>query len=113
MKNNVQRDFGRIVKKARIDYCTLHDLRRTFISHLAMAGVNASVVKGLAGHASIATPQKYYTRVMPDKLRSAQAEIPFDGAIGDGADVSDTYQTEKEGGTDEKPKVINIDQFVG
>jgi len=55
MRNNVQRDFGRIVEKAGIDRCTLHDLRRTFISHLAMAGVNASVVKELAGHASIAT----------------------------------------------------------
>jgi integrase len=47
----VQRGFGRIVKEAGIDHCSPHDLRRTFASHLAMAGVNEAVVQKLAGHA--------------------------------------------------------------
>jgi len=87
-RNNVQRGFGAIVKRAGMPHCTLHDLRRTFVSHLAMAGVNEAVVKDLAGHASISTTLRYYTRIMPQALRSAQARLPFDGVL---QDVSDTY----------------------
>ena len=36
--NNVKRDFGRIAKKAGIAHCSMHDLRRTLVSQLAMAG---------------------------------------------------------------------------
>ncbi len=79
--NNVQRGFHRIVKRAGIGYCTMHDLRRTFISHLAMAGVNAAVVKELAGHASIQTTQKYYTRILPEIVQSAPDKLPFGEAI--------------------------------
>lgn len=51
------------------------------------------MVRELAGHASIKATRKYYTRIMPESLRSAQAEIPFDGIICcEGDDVSDTYQ---------------------
>jgi hypothetical protein len=35
------------------------------------------------------TTVKYYTRILPEALRSAQARLPFESAI---ADVSDTYQ---------------------
>jgi len=87
-RNNVQRGFGAVVKRADIPRCTLHDLRRTFISHLAMAGVNEAVVKELAGHASISTTLRYYTRIMPQALRSAQARLPFESIL---RDISDTY----------------------
>ena len=85
--------FAEIVEDAGIDYCTLHDLRRTFVSHLARAGVNAALVQKLAGHSAIATTVKYYTGVMPDSLREAQGRLPFDEVIGCGArTVSDLYQ---------------------
>jgi len=65
-----------------IERCTLHDLRRTFISHLAMAGVNEAVGQKLAGHAQLSTTLEHYTRIMPDALRSAQARLPFGNVFG-------------------------------
>ena len=41
------------------------------------AGVNEAVVQKLAGHASVSTTLKYYTRIMPEALRIAQARLPF------------------------------------
>jgi integrase len=81
MANNVARGFNGIVKKAGIERCTMHDLRRTFVSQLAMAGVNQAVVQQLAGHASIATTVKHYTQIMPDAFRSATDLLPFNEAI--------------------------------
>lgn len=57
-RNNVQTGFRRIVERAAIKPCTLHDLRRTFVSQLAMAGGNETVVQKLAGHASMGTTLK-------------------------------------------------------
>lgn len=84
---SVSRGFRQIADKAGIPHCTLHDLRRTFVSQLAMAGVNAAVVQQLAGHASISTTVRYYTGIMPDVLRDARDRLPFDKVI---ADVSNT-----------------------
>lgn len=86
-RNNVQKEFRRLVKRAGIDYCSMHDLRRTFVSHLAMAGVGEAMVKELAGHASISTTLRYYTQIMPEALRAAQARLPFEDVL---RDVSDT-----------------------
>jgi len=83
LANNVWRDFQEIVKKAGIKRCSIQDLRRTFASQLAMAGVNQAVVQKLVGHASISTTCKYYTNVLPPALRSAQAALPFGGVIRD------------------------------
>ena len=87
-RDNVQRDFNRIVDRAGIKRCTLHDLRRTFASHLAMAGVSEAIVKELTGHASISTTLRYYTRIAPHALRSAQARLPFENVL---RDISNTY----------------------
>jgi integrase len=83
MSSNVQRDVGQIVKGAGIPHCTPHDLRRTFASQLAMAGVNQVIVQKLAGHASIQTTIKHYTGVMPEALRAAQARLPYDQLLQD------------------------------
>jgi len=53
-----------------------------------MAGVNEAIVQKLAGHSSIATTLRYYTNILPQALRSAQARLPFNSVL---ADVSDTY----------------------
>lgn len=86
--DTVSRQFKQVVEKAGIEHCTLHDLRRTFVSHLAMAGVNAAVVQRLAGHASISTTVRYYTGIMPKALRAAQARLPFRSVL---RDISDSY----------------------
>ncbi len=87
--NNVLRTFLGIVKRAGIADCTIHDLRRTFISHLAMAGVNEAVVQRLAGHASMSTTLKHYTAILPDVARRAPERLPW--ALGP-AIVSNSYQ---------------------
>lgn len=111
--NNLQRGFRRIVEKAGVEYCSIHDLRRTFISHLAMEGASAAVVKKLAGHASIRTTQKYYTRIMPDAVKSAADRLPFGDAIRRATMCTESAHAGTEDSTDEKGKVINLAQFVG
>jgi integrase len=87
--NNVLRTFLGIVKRAGIGECTIHDLRRTFISHLAMAGVNEAVVQRLAGHASMETTLKHYTAILPEVARRAPERLPW--ALGP-AIISNSYQ---------------------
>jgi len=91
--DTVTKGLRKVVEGAGIKYCTLHDLRRTFVSHLANAGVNAALVQQLAGHSAIATTVKYYTGVMPEALRAAQARLPFQKVIGG---VSDMYHVPDE-----------------
>ncbi len=124
-KNHVHRGFRKIVDRAEIEYCTPHDLRRTFVSHLAMKGASAPVVKELAGHSSIMTTQRYYTKISEKAMRSAQDKLEFGKVISDGGeegereadgkmpseDISDTYQ---KGDTDEKEKaakIISLDRY--
>ena len=96
--SNYRRDFNEIVTKAGIKRCTVHDLRRTFISHLAMAGVNEAVVQKLAGHASIETTLKHYTRILPEAAWRAPLQLPWaNGSIF----VSNSYQIGEDGGMQE------------
>ena len=83
LRNNIQRDFKVIVKRAGIPKCSMHDLRRTFVSQLAMAGVNEAIVQKLAGHSSITTTLTYYTHILPHALRAAQDALPFNAVLKD------------------------------
>jgi integrase len=102
MTNNVQRDFGQIVKRAGIPHCTPHDLRRTFVSQLAMAGVNQAIVQKLAGHASIQTTIKHYTGVMPEALRAAQGRLPYDNLL------QDVSYPDREADSDQNTKTAEV-----
>ena len=77
LEQNARRDFRTIVKKSGILHCTLHDLRRTCFSHLASAGINEAVVQKLAGHSSISTTLKHYTRILPESLRQAPLRLAY------------------------------------
>lgn len=55
---------------------TLHDLRHTYASHLAMAGVPIPVVKELLGHSDIATTM-IYAHLSPDIHKAAVEKLPF------------------------------------
>lgn len=57
--NSLCQVFLRIYDAANLDKATSHSGRRTFITGLAMKGVNVRVLAALAGHRSIATTQRY------------------------------------------------------
>jgi integrase len=80
MRYNVHRAFRCLLRKAGIQHCSVHDLRRTFVSYLAMSGVNEAIVQRLAGHASIATTLRHYTHILPESLRQAQESLPYSRA---------------------------------
>jgi len=75
--NTIIRTFKGIVKKAGIAECTIHDLRRTFLSHLAMSGVGQAVTQQLAGHSDMGTTLEYYTHILPEPLKQAPTRLPF------------------------------------
>lgn len=68
--NNVGRSFGVIRRKAGIDKCTIHDLRRSAITNWARY-LPIQVTQQFAGHSSISTTRKYYIAVRPEDIASA------------------------------------------
>ena len=75
MGSNLGRQWGRIVRNARVKPISLHDLRRTYITRLIGAGVPLPTVQKLAGHANIQTTLKYYNWVSDGDLREAVAKL--------------------------------------
>lgn len=71
---------------------------------------NAAVVKDLAGHAAIRTTQKYYTRVLPEALRSAPERLPFGGVIRRSI-CRDSAHGPQSGEKEEAAKIISLDRF--
>ena len=69
--NNLTRDFKAIVRSARIADATLHDLRRSCITHWARK-LRAPIVRELAGHADIRTTLKYYVSIRQEDLAEAR-----------------------------------------
>lgn len=66
--------LGKIARAAGIPTVSPHDLRRTFITRLARAGVDLDLIKDLAGHESIATTQTYIRR-RDDERRAAASQL--------------------------------------
>lgn len=79
MLHGINRDFRLITDRAGIAPCTIHDLRRTFLSHLQMAGVSAAVAQKIAGHASIQTTIRSYTEILSESVREAPGRLPYSG----------------------------------
>lgn len=67
---NALRRFWDRHKKEYDDF-TLHELRHTYLTNLAQAGVHPSVMQRLAGHASMSTTLEIYTHVNNSDLRDA------------------------------------------
>ncbi len=70
-RSKAHKAFQAIVTASGIAACTFHDLRRTFCTDLARAGVNQLVCQKLAGHASSTTTARYYQAVDDEMKRAA------------------------------------------
>ena len=66
--------WGRLIREARIENFTWHDMRHDFASKLVMARVGLYVVKELLGHASITQTEKY-AHLQPDVHSEAVEKI--------------------------------------
>jgi len=63
---SVRRSFDDALQAAKIQNFRFHDLRRTFGSRLALAGVDLNRIKELLGHASIKTTEIYLHAELKD-----------------------------------------------
>lgn len=71
----VSHEFRRLVKKAGIGYCTLHDLRRSFATLAQRVGVDKYTVKDLGGWSTVSVVEGYYTGDVKEAHRKAMKKI--------------------------------------
>lgn len=70
VRNNLNRDFDVVRRKAGVAKCTLHDLRRSAITNWAQA-LPIQAVQQFAGHSNITTTKKYYLAVRKEDVEKA------------------------------------------
>lgn len=76
-KHNIfSRNFSRILHRAELEKGSLHTLRHSFASHLAMRGVDLLRIGQMMGHSSVTTTQ-LYAHLLPSSLKEAVLNIPF------------------------------------
>ncbi len=68
--HNMTRNFKRIRTKARVDKCTIHDLRKSAITNWSKK-LPIQVTRKLAGHSNIKTTLDYYLAVRPEDFKAA------------------------------------------
>lgn len=73
---NLRSEFIATLQKADITDCTLHDLRHTFASHLAMKGIDLYTISQLLGHSDIKMTQRY-AHLTPNHKKIAVNMINF------------------------------------
>jgi integrase len=75
--SNLRRSFYIVLRKAGIKDFRYHDLRHTFATRLAQAGVDLYKVSKLLGHKDIKMTQRY-SHHCPDSLRDGVEILEFD-----------------------------------
>jgi integrase len=76
-RETINKNWTRLCKAASIDNLRIHDLRHSYASHLASAGVSLHTIGALLGHASPSTTHRY-AHLLDDPLRAATEKV---GAI--------------------------------
>ena len=71
----VTHEFSRLVKKAGVAYCTLHDMRRSFSTIAQRAGVDKYTVKDLGGWSVVSVVERHYTGDVSEAHRQAMNRI--------------------------------------
>ena len=78
----VKRFWAAVTKAADLENVRIHDLRHTYASILASAGLSLPIIGALLGHTQAATTHRY-SHLMDDPLRAATERV---GAIVGGVD---------------------------
>ena len=71
----VTREFSRLVRKAGVDHCTLHDLRRSFSTLARRTGLDRYTVKDLGGWSVVSVVERHYTGDVSEVHRKAMQKI--------------------------------------
>jgi integrase len=71
---NVQKAWRKIITAAHLDNLRVHDLRHSFASVAAAAGMNLPLVGRLLGHKELATSLRY-SHLAADPVRAASQEV--------------------------------------
>ena len=85
----VQTRVKRAARKAGLSENSVHVLRHTFCSHLAMRGAPARAFQEAAGHKELGTTQRYM-HVSPAALDDAIRLLEFRQARWDGGEIMET-----------------------
>ena len=71
---DIKRFWATICKAAKITDCRIHDLRHTYASLLASAGLSLPIIGALLGHTQAQTTQRY-AHLFDDPLRQATERV--------------------------------------
>jgi len=82
LRSNIKKSLARVMGKAGLQGVTLHTLRHTFASQLAMAGVSIKEVQELMGHRSFETTLQY-AHLSEDHVKQQVMKLPFASRSGD------------------------------
>jgi integrase len=73
--NLTQRDFRRVIRRARLPLIRFHDLRHAHASYLALAGVPPKVAQERLGHATPTFTMRVYTHTLAGQQEKAAAAV--------------------------------------
>jgi integrase len=74
LKGDIKRHWKRVCTAAGISGLRIHDLRHSYASQLASAGVGLHVIDQLLGHSQVSTTHRY-AHLFDDPLRSATEKV--------------------------------------
>jgi integrase len=83
---DIKRTWRSVCRTAGIEGVRLHDLRHSYASYLASAGLSLPVIGALLGHSQTSTTQRY-AHLLDDPLRQATERV---GALVDRAERPET-----------------------
>lgn len=68
---DIKRSWSTLRKRAGVEDCTIHDLRRSLGSWMASSNINMALIKGALNHKDMKTTEKHYARTAKSAQREA------------------------------------------
>ena len=72
---DIRNPWSRILERAGIKDCRIHDLRRTFLSLMVNLGIPILVASKAAGHHSVTVTEQVYARLKNEPIRDAVGKV--------------------------------------